>query len=563
MANEAALTQLTAEQLSDVLVAHQLWLESAGEQGERARLYRVDLSGLDLSNTDWRQADLRECRFDGTQFFAARLNHANLASSSCLLAKQLAGADTSGARLPDDLDLFDRLKHIEALTIGNRNLFFVMLLVVGYNWLTIATTSDIALLTNAATSPLPVILTELPLAGFYWAAPMLLLGFYIYFHLQLQRLWEDLAALPAFFPDGRSLEEKVHPWLLTGLISACFTLLQSARPPMSRLQNAIAIALVWFSIPVTMAALWLRYLPRHDLVGSGFHIICLATAGVAGVLLYRLAITTLSGERLPRVQRQTRQRKRLMQETGLMLSALLLPPLLTYGAIVAPTELRPAWFDPRSWVPQLLLSIGWSPFADFYQQDVSIRPVYWSQQLGSQQSAPIDDVRGVELPAADLYRANAVGAFLIKANLAGANLQSADLELADLRYAKLQQSNLLGVNLAQADLRGSNLEGADLREAALLFANLQSANLQRVDLRGAFLNNADLRTAKLAGADLRNAYLNDADLRAVDFTLTILRNADLSGADLHNAIGLTCTQLAASNVNQKTRLPEELECSLP
>ena len=560
MTNEAALTRLTTEQLDEILAAHQLWLESAGEQGERAQLYRVDLSGQDLAHTDWRQADLRECRFDDTCLFAARLNHANLASSRCLLAKQLAGADTSGARLPDDLDLFDRLRHIEALTIGSRNLFFVMLLVVGYTWLTIATTSDIALLTNAATTPLPVILTELPLAGFYWSAPLLLLGFYIYFHLQLQRLWEDLAALPAFFPDGRSLEEKVHPWLLTGLVSACFILLQSARPPMSRLQNAIAIILVWFSIPVTMAALWLRYLPRHDLTGSGFHIFCLATAGIAGVLLYRLAITTLCGEHLPGNCRQTQtpMRRRLILETGLMLSVLLFPPLLTYGAVVAPEKLRPAWFDPRSWVPQLLLNAGWSPFADFSQRDVSIRPTHWSQQ-----PAPIGDVRGAELPGADLYRANAAGAFLLKANLTGANLQSADLELADLRYVRLDRSHLFGANLAQADLRNGNLQGADLREAALLFTDLQNANLKRTDLRGAFLNNADLRTAMLAGADLRGAYLNDADLRAADFTLAILRGADLSGADLRNTTGLTCTQLASSHVNQKTRLPEELECSLP
>ena len=48
MTTEAALTRLTAEQLSEILTAHQLWLDSAGEQGERARLYRVDLSGLDL-----------------------------------------------------------------------------------------------------------------------------------------------------------------------------------------------------------------------------------------------------------------------------------------------------------------------------------------------------------------------------------------------------------------------------------------------------------------------------------------------------------------------------------
>ena len=90
--------------------------------------------------------------------------------------------------------------------------FFVMLLAIAYTWLTIANTSDIDLLTNASTTPLPIILTELPIIGFYWAAPILLIGFYAYLHLHLQRLWEDLAALPTYFPDGRPIDEHDSPW---------------------------------------------------------------------------------------------------------------------------------------------------------------------------------------------------------------------------------------------------------------------------------------------------------------------------------------------------------------
>ncbi len=97
-----------------------------------------------------------------------------------------------------------------------------MLLGCAYAWLTIATTTDARLLTNSASSPLPIIGTDIPIAWFYWAAPVLLLGLYSYFHLYLQRLWEGLSELPAVFPDGKALHKNAYPWLLNGLVRAHF-----------------------------------------------------------------------------------------------------------------------------------------------------------------------------------------------------------------------------------------------------------------------------------------------------------------------------------------------------
>jgi hypothetical protein len=78
-----------------------------------------------------------------------------------------------------------------------------------YTCLTIATTTDPLLLTNSISSPLPIIRTEIPIAGFFWVAPLILLSFYLYFHIYLQRLWETLADLPAVFPDGSRLDKRV------------------------------------------------------------------------------------------------------------------------------------------------------------------------------------------------------------------------------------------------------------------------------------------------------------------------------------------------------------------
>jgi hypothetical protein len=125
-------------------------------------------------------------------------------------------------------------------------------------------------------TPLPIIQTNVPIAGFYWAAPAILICIYFYFHLYMQRLWENLSALPAFFPDGRPLQDKVYPWLLNGLVVSHLRWLQLRymRPILSRLETGLSILLGWGVVPITLLLFWIRYLPRHDWGGTTLHVSC-------------------------------------------------------------------------------------------------------------------------------------------------------------------------------------------------------------------------------------------------------------------------------------------------
>jgi uncharacterized protein YjbI with pentapeptide repeats len=114
---------------------------------------------------------------------------------------------------------------------------------------------------------------------------------------------------------------------------------------------------------------------------------------------------------------------------------------------------------------------------------------------------PVDPIRAIIGPNADLGGANLGGANLGGANLGGANLGGANLGGADLRGA-----NLGGANLGGADLGGANLRGAYLRDAYLRDANLGDADLRGADLGGANLGGANLGGANLRGANLRGAY---------------------------------------------------------
>src|SRR5262249_10903179 len=158
-------------------------------------------------------AKLANCNLAGADLREAVLRGADLSGiSGVLQPEQLGGADLAGAKLPDSLaDLFNDLDVAKGISGNAQKLFVAMLSPCLYSWLTIATTTDVSLVTNRASSPLPIIQTSIPIVGFYVVAPLLLLGVYFYFHLYLQKLWDEMGSLPAIFPDGRPLQAKADP----------------------------------------------------------------------------------------------------------------------------------------------------------------------------------------------------------------------------------------------------------------------------------------------------------------------------------------------------------------
>jgi hypothetical protein len=138
----------------------------------------ADLTGADLRRANLRGADLRGATFDGSNLFDASLRETNLQGVDLSVAKrglqteQLAGADLTGATLPPELaKLYDSLENVNNISESARKLFLAVLAACLYSWLTIATTTDVNLITNRASSPLPIIQTSIPIVGFYWVAP--------------------------------------------------------------------------------------------------------------------------------------------------------------------------------------------------------------------------------------------------------------------------------------------------------------------------------------------------------------------------------------------------------
>lgn len=472
-----------------------------------ARLQGASFDGANLRGTDLRNALLegavfkdtklietnlqggllRRASFDGAilrraNLREADLENANLENAKFLLSSQLAGSNVAGAKLPAAIAEFKGLETIAEATSNAQKLFFAMLGGCLYSWLTIGTTKDAALLTNSASSPLPIIGTELPIVGFYTVAPIVLLAMYFYFHLNMQRLWEALADLPAVFPDGRSLDKRADPWLLNGLVSAHFVRLRRQRPALSRVQQWLSILLAWWVVPVTLFAFWGRFLPRHDWFGTSLHIGLVAAAVGFGWMSYRLARSTLRGS----------QREPLRW-------ALLLKDIRTYKRIAAVAGTGAVFvilnFVSRATIdgvpvgsdePNLIVA------ADFVEVDVSTKPPNWT---GKTEEYPL--VKGARLVRAELHCVSAKSAFLVNANLTKANLTGADLS----------DANLSGANLTDADLSNAWLDGANLSNADFLDATLRGSRLRGANLRGA----KNLTSGQLADANTDEKTLLSTD----------------------------------------------------
>lgn len=152
------------------------------------------------------------------------------------------------------------------------------------------------------------------------------------------------------------------------------------------------------------------------------------------------------------------------------------------------------------------------------------------------------DLTGAFLRGASLSRAQMQGASLIGAQMQGALLHEAQLQDATLDDARLEDARL-----ADAQLQGVSLRQADLRGAQLLRAKLQGAWLPRAQMQGAWLQGAQLQGAGLERADLRGGSLANSQLQGASLVGANLAGASLSYAQMQGVL-LAEAQLQASSM---------------
>jgi uncharacterized protein YjbI with pentapeptide repeats len=473
-----------------------------------------------------------------------------------LLPEHVAGADLTWAKLPEEIAKFPALEQVRAISAEARKVFIGLLAACVYSWLVSGKTHDVDLILNTAGSPLPIINTAIPTAGFYVVGAAILAAVYCYLHFYLQRLWRTLATLPAIFPDGVALDDKSDPWLLTSLVRTEFTVLRPIAPPLTRLENLLAVFLTWWLVPITLLGLWARYLPAHAWLGTSWLILLIGLAALFGRHTYRLARAALQGQTSSTAEPTDADGGILARACrGLRLDKL--TGCLTVGLLVCSiSAFRDDPQDPYTWVAKGLNALGFigiRTYADLREVAVAQKPEGWDGKdwskvkrvdLRSRNLAFADvnsaflanaDLRDADLAGANLREAQLQGAILHDAQLRGARLDCAQLQGADLFGAQLQGARLRCAQLQGADLSGAHLQGAHLSGAQLQGANLGSAQLQGAELFEAQLQGANLGSAHLQGADLNGAQLQGANLGSAHLQGADLNGAQLQGADLRGA----------------------------
>ena len=290
--------------LAEILDQHKQWVESGGEIGVKAdlcgvnlakadltgvnlqgaHLHRVNLAGADLSMANLRgaslvRASLHNANLLGTELRGANLMGANLYGTDGLWFGRLGGTNLFDAVLPESISAVDSSKAIGDATKVARWFYFLTMGVSVLCLLLIAYTRDDRLVLNASALPIGIFGNFLSMASLYLGGPLLLLILSLRFHFLLLRLWGSMAALPAVFPDGQTLE-KDGPWYLMGLVRRHFRWQGESRAAMTLFEAVLSTVLAYWIVPATLFFFWLRYLTRQDFRGTLLHVF-LMTVSVA------------------------------------------------------------------------------------------------------------------------------------------------------------------------------------------------------------------------------------------------------------------------------------------
>jgi len=588
--------------VAEILEQHGDWLDSGGEAGIQADFSRENLEGADLIDArlqdallnktilrhadlmlaDLRgasllQANLQDANLLGTVFRHSNLQAANLSGATGLLSSQFAGANLFGAVLPADISPSEGLAYVKEVAHKSGLFLISMLLVNALAWLRIFTTKDAALLKNGPALPFLGMQADVPFVPFYLFGPILILILYVCFHLYLQRLWDGAAQLPAIFPDGRSLDERL-PWFSRWGARSHSKWLRERRSPLAFLEAGIAMLLLYWVTPATVLLFWGRYLTVQDLRGSIVHVLLVGGA-VAAATNFPSMVGKAFGSDLAmpsnaKTSPRRKARKPLMLRVMTPIAVGLFLLLLSIGTILGAPHDTNRTADSKSggvntWAADALWSIKYSPYAQLTETEVSTKPSSWSESASAQAKAEdFAQVKGASLNRLQLRYLQAYGAFLVKARLwqadlrnsylSEADMREANLRQADLRFAVLDRAKLTRASLQETDLRNSNLNRADLQganltstvasSATMMDATLDGANLYKADLRNASLQRASLKQADLREANLESANLTMAILQETYLTSTKLASAQLKRADLSLAI-LTDADLRNSNLS--------------
>ncbi len=594
-------------ELEAMLDLHRTWVESHGKSGMRLELAHADFEGMDLTGANLQgavlnganlqgsellladlrgaslvQANLQEANLLGADLRGANLEGATLVGSAGLHTTQLAGASLLWSMLPSSIAEFEGQNLAQARARHCYHVLLATLAICALCCLRIFTARDVQFLNDA---PLLRVLPSsgvIPIATFFVVMPIVLFGLFVYLHIALQRLWEQLGELPSIFPDGHSLD-RTGPWILMTLFQARFRGWRANWVAPSALQMIAPFALAYWAIPATLFLFWARYLVMQDIRGALLQILLLMLSVGIAMQLPRVRDEGVPEATPARSVETIEEPIRKSEETGgvraedqsagdssrehssLRDSSLddsslddseSEPDFVALAEPIENHEFRGEAPPAPVIVPEIKKPRRAQAAMERLVFAAALGVFLVILTLGVDYGVPHDSSVMPDVSQASLLRWSADAFWTLGyrpyANLTEASISTvpkdwswrdddlsvvkgAQLNDLRLRYAEAYRTIWINAHLWKADLRGAYFSESDFRGANLREANLHATFFDRVRFFRANLHGADLEMANLTRADMRETDLSYAKLGNAILVDAHLGNANLFGADLHSA----------------------------
>jgi len=539
---------------------HRLAILGHPHRFRRGGWHHLDFSDTDWSGEDFSHADLRECDFSrckfvdadltDTRFWNATLIEADFSQARGLIPGHLAGADLAFAKLPKDLEKFAALDYVKSISENAAKVFLTLLALAAFIILTIASAQDSQLFLNTASTKLPVIGIDIPILGFYVAAPMLLLLLHLYLQIYLQRLWDALAALPAVFPDGRRLDESTFPWLINDLCRDRHPVLRKNRPRAARMQSFISTLLVWIMVPFTLWLIWANGLRAQIRQLTALHVVLFGAGLGSSLWFWQLMNRTFWARNFQDAKIPSSHLHR-PQLFGVLIPIVVSVVLGCWSNGVFTTNIRDAPFDRfrdslihshltiasrqtdkfipgtfwQRWGPHLLHVLGLKPYAVVDEVDFSSKPPTWTGERDKVEQE-FSLVKGFILKNRLLRHVSARKCFLVKAQFVNVDIEGADFSYSDLRRCVFDQVEAQGADFSNVEFSETSLP------AEKMSSNEASADIFDTNFADADLSHVKMEAMHLSLCEFRHTNFIFSQLSQSSFTLCSFGNNDFMAADL-------------------------------
>ena len=468
-----------------------------------------------------RRITFAECSFPETSFQQAVLHDVDFSSATEFPATQLAGSDLTGSILPEAVNKFSGLAFVADVSRHAQRVFTILLLACAYCWIVLSTVTDAELLTSSRELSLPILQLGIPSQGFFAAGPVVILCIFVYLQLYLQRMWKNLAELPAIFNDGRALDDRADAWLIVSFVRKRLPFANLTGRSAWNPNFIVPILLTWVVAPSTIAWFWIRYLPAQHFPVTTIGLLCFLMSTLVGITAYQSAIRTLDRHKsnirnsirrrrielvvvLRRncVHRMRRFLRIIRFSSGLLPAGTPLAFMLTLFLTVVTVGVFQS--SPRSPIPWLIAKIS--------LMDYNVYP----------------SIRDTQVSHSIIQKSPFLNHYVSPDDVIGARFGE-----RRARYLDCQKSFLVSADLRNCDLTGSNFRGADLRGAHFDGAILTNADFTNAWLEEAVFDGAAMRGAVLDSLSISNQFSmkNVKDLTGAILGLEVWTNAVKDGTD--------------------------------